>query len=616
LQQVEQLRGSVHNPELRCQDCHGGPAGYDLSAQQIAEFAALFSQPGDAWRQRTFDHGSSFRGKAARKEVPARCGTCHADVARMNPYGLRTDQLASYWVSGHGKRLQQYDDDRVAVCVDCHGSHDVLRHDNPQSRTYFQNVPQTCGRCHADRALMAQYDLSPDIVDQYTKSVHGRNVLEHGDAGSPNCATCHGSHAAAPPGFTEVGHVCGKCHQQIEQYFAAGIHGRIPLIRRCVGCHAKNGARGNHDIGEASPPAEELVRVFERVRGESGRDESKARAQFTAQVDTLPDALRLDVACRNCHGVTRLDPHAQFIESNDRIAMDKGVELADALRRAQFEYARLAERVERLGRGVLLVKDEALQTEEARTKLLALNAFLHTLEATEVHARVRELKDLCSDVHAALHVKELSLTRRRQTVVLGWALIGLFCTLMYRKYRLLRAAYVRAPGADAAAAAGAAAGATRHAMPTSARSAALPTLGRRRFLDRALGTLGGVGVLALLWPALAYVFPARKRGGAAEQVSAGKQEGWAVWEIRKVAFGGKAVGVIRTGDGFRAFSLVCTHLGCIVGWNSGKREFECPCHAARFDAEGRVVAGPPPKPLPQYGVSVVQGEVIVTSAAG
>jgi Rieske Fe-S protein len=83
--------------------------------------------------------------------------------------------------------------------------------------------------------------------------------------------------------------------------------------------------------------------------------------------------------------------------------------------------------------------------------------------------------------------------------------------------------------------------------------------------------------------------------------------------MRKVSFAGTAVGVIRTEDGFRAFSLVCTHLGCIVQWNAAKREFECPCHAARFDADGRVTGGPPPKPLPQYNVAAAQGDVVVTA---
>lgn len=53
-------------------------------------------------------------------------------------------------------------------------------------------------------------------------------------------------------------------------------------------------------------------------------------------------------------------------------------------------------------------------------------------------------------------------------------------------------------------------------------------------------------------------------------------------------------------DEYVAYDQKCTHLSCAVYFDRGSREIRCPCHEGRFGAkDGRVIAGPPPRPLPR-----------------
>jgi Rieske Fe-S protein len=68
--------------------------------------------------------------------------------------------------------------------------------------------------------------------------------------------------------------------------------------------------------------------------------------------------------------------------------------------------------------------------------------------------------------------------------------------------------------------------------------------------------------------------------------------------------GVKKLAVYRDQEGsLHVLSAACTHLGCVVSWNSAEKSWDCPCHASRFDAKGHVLHGPALLPLPHAELS-------------
>ncbi|HET6281345.1 MAG TPA: FAD-dependent oxidoreductase, partial [Polyangia bacterium] len=69
-------------------------------------------------------------------------------------------------------------------------------------------------------------------------------------------------------------------------------------------------------------------------------------------------------------------------------------------------------------------------------------------------------------------------------------------------------------------------------------------------------------------------------------------------EGRVVNVKGQRLAVYRNGSGeLSALSPVCTHLGCLVHWNTTEKSWDCPCHGSRFDPTGRILNGPASEPL-------------------
>lgn len=205
-----------------CASCHGGdPRAED---QDVAH-----------------DPKKGFRGKPSPKDIPALCGSCHADAAAMKHFNpsQRVDQLAEYRTSAHGKALLR-GDESVATCASCHGAHGILPVKDVRSPVYPTRVALTCNRCHGDATLMAAHKLPSDVYAKYATSVHFEALMKKGDLSSPTCNSCHGNHGAAPPQVASVANVCGTCHTVFAEQFKASPHWEAFAqmdLPGCVTCH-------------------------------------------------------------------------------------------------------------------------------------------------------------------------------------------------------------------------------------------------------------------------------------------------------------------------------------------------------------------------------------------
>lgn len=137
-----------------------------------------------------------------------------------------------------------------------------------------------------------------------------------------------------------------------------------------------------------------------------------------------------------------------------------------------------------------------------------------------------------------------------------------------------------------------------------------PTFSRRHFLE--LLGIGAVGATALgslvlgakyLSPNVVKEPPTRFKIGLPENYSPGSVT------LNKE----QKVFVVRAQEGyFYALSAVCTHLGCIANWKAEEGIVACPCHGSKFDRDGNVIAGPAPRPLPRFAMSLDdQGSLVV-----
>jgi len=137
-------------------------------------------------------------------------------------------------------------------------------------------------------------------------------------------------------------------------------------------------------------------------------------------------------------------------------------------------------------------------------------------------------------------------------------------------------------------------------------------IARRRFVRLVLGWSIVSTLSMVVAPVVGFLIPSRQRAaGAGGRLLVGTTADIGPGRSKVVAIGAKPVIVLNGPQGIKAFSAVCTHLGCIVGYDATRSpDIVSPCHDGHFNAvNGSVVSGPPPLPLKEYPVAIEKDEI-------
>src|SRR3989338_5148380 len=140
-------------------------------------------------------------------------------------------------------------------------------------------------------------------------------------------------------------------------------------------------------------------------------------------------------------------------------------------------------------------------------------------------------------------------------------------------------------------------------------------ISRRAFLQVLLKSGGLALIGAALYPIARYLVPPRGTEASLSNVVAGTVGELAANSAKLFRFGNRPGMLIHTPQGeLKAFSAVCTHLNCTVQYDPDASVIWCACHNGKFDLNGQVISGPPPRPLEAYQVNI-RGEDVVVSKA-
>ncbi|MCX6640832.1 MAG: cytochrome b/b6 domain-containing protein [bacterium] len=241
-------RGNIHKT---CGKCHG-------EKSVMAE--GLIRLPRAAATYLTSVHGMAMvRGE----EKAATCLDCHGDHSlkgaadpnsEINSNNIHKtcgkchQRIASeYRNSIHG-RAHEVGITDSPTCTGCHGEHQILSPQDPNSPTSSGNqAEETCARCHNSPTIIAKYGMEGTVVQTYEDSYHGLAVRGRSQRAA-TCADCHTSHSVQPQADSastvnaaNVVRTCSKCHQDATEKFASSYtHANLGRLESPINAFVRN----------------------------------------------------------------------------------------------------------------------------------------------------------------------------------------------------------------------------------------------------------------------------------------------------------------------------------------------------------------------------------------
>lgn len=191
------------------------------------------------------------------------CNSCHTDITMGHKTGrpcatvskvdcsICHEETSNIYInSGHGQAYFNKKSN-APYCTDCHGTHIVKSRYDESSVTSRANIPQLCGNCHKKngKAVINTHLKEIDAFSDYSKSVHGKGLMQKGLLASAICTDCHTSHNILKESDVNstvnplnVPTTCGKCHKSIYNDYIESDHSFLKNTKdkkfpSCASCH-------------------------------------------------------------------------------------------------------------------------------------------------------------------------------------------------------------------------------------------------------------------------------------------------------------------------------------------------------------------------------------------